>query len=197
MVKLTKIYTRTGDDGTTGLADGTRRSKHDLRIACYGTIDEANAALGLARAMLDGGSAPFDKASDILSEIVMRLQNDYFDLGADLATPDPEMEGALRVTDVQVTRLESEIDLLNNELDALESFILPGGTLAAGYLHLARTITRRAERELCAAIEAGDSAISPEARQFVNRASDLLFVAARAANNNGKSDILWQPGLNR
>ena len=189
MVKLTKIYTRTGDDGTTGLADGTRRAKHDLRIACYGTIDEANAALGLARSALE-------EKSD-LSRVILRLQNDFFDLGADLATPDPDMEGALRITDDQVARLEREIDTLNTTLDALESFILPGGTPAAAYLHLARTITRRAERELCAAIADGDTAISHPARQFLNRASDLLFVAARVTNNNGKSDILWQPGLNR
>ena len=189
MVKLTKIYTRTGDDGTTGLADGTRRAKHDLRVACYGTIDEANAALGLARTALEETSE--------LSAVILRLQNDYFDLGADLATPDPNMEGALRITDAQVARLETEIDSLNGELDALESFILPGGTQTAGYLHLARTITRRAERELCAAIAEGDGDISQAARQFLNRASDLLFVAARVANNNGKSDILWQPGLNR
>ena len=189
MVKLTKIYTRTGDDGTTGLADGTRRSKHDLRIACYGTIDEANAALGLASATVD--------ENDPLSRIILRLQNDFFDLGADLATPDPDMEGALRITDDQVARLENEIDALNAALDALESFILPGGTPAAAYLHLARTITRRAERELCAAIAEGDTAISQAARQFLNRASDLLFVAARVANNHGKFDILWQPGLNR
>lgn len=189
MVKLTKIYTRTGDDGTTGLADGTRRAKHDLRIACYGTIDEANAALGLARTALEEKSE--------LSGVILRLQNDFFDLGADLATPDPDMEGALRITDDQVARLEKEIDTLNTTLVALESFILPGGTPAAAYLHLARTITRRAERELCAAIAEGDTAISHLARQFLNRASDLLFVAARVANNNGKSDILWQPGLHR
>ena len=139
MVKLTKIYTRTGDDGTTGLADGTRRAKHDLRIACYGTIDEANAALGLARTALE------EKTE--ISKIIFRLQNDFFDLGADLATPDQNMEGALRITDMQVARLEKEIDALNATLDALESFILPGGTPAAAYLHLARTITRRAERD--------------------------------------------------
>ena len=189
MVKLTKIYTRTGDDGTTGLADGTRRAKHDLRIGCYGTIDEANSALGLARSALEEKSE--------LSRVILRLQNDFFDLGADLATPDPDMEGALRITDDQVARLEKEIDTLNTTLDALESFILPGGTAAAAYLHLARTITRRAERELYAAIAEGDTAISQPARQFLNRASDLLFVATRVANNNGKSDILWQPGLNR
>lgn len=196
MVRLTKIYTRTGDDGSTGLADGSRRPKNDPRIAAYGTVDEANAALGLALLTLD---AP-------VRDIIARLQNDLFDLGADLATPLPaslsdeepeEPAPALRIIAAQVARLEAEIDDLNASLSPLTSFILPGGTAAAGYLHLARTILRRAEREMITIMTERDEKISDPARQFINRASDLLFVAARMANNGGKSDILWIPGAHR
>lgn len=196
MVRLTKIYTRTGDDGSTGLADGSRRPKNDPRIAAYGTVDEANAVLGLALLTLD---AP-------VRDIIARLQNDLFDLGADLATPLPaslsdeepeEPAPALRIIAAQVARLEAEIDDLNASLSPLTSFILPGGTAAAGYLHLARTILRRAEREMITIMTERDEKISDPARQFINRASDLLFVAARMANNGGKSDILWIPGAHR
>ena len=188
MVKLNKIYTRTGDDGTTMLADGSKRPKHDPRIACYGAVDEANAAIGLAR---------LHTADDAeMDALLARLQNDLFDLGADLATPETEQFAALRVTAAQVERLENEIDRLNADLAPLDSFILPGGTAAAAHLHLARTIIRRAERHLSAATEAGDS-FSAVARQYINRASDLLFVAARCANRNGAADILWVPGDNR
>ncbi len=185
MVKLTKIYTRTGDDGSTALADGTRRAKHDLRIACYGVVDEANAAIGLARLHIEGE----------LDAILGRLQNDLFDLGADLATPPNNDIQALRIVPKQVARLESEIDTLNADLSPLNSFILPGGTLAAAYLHLARTIIRRGERQMSQA-SAQDEIFSDAARQFINRASDLLFVAARAANQNGAGDVLWIPADN-
>ncbi|MGC6535421.1 MAG: cob(I)yrinic acid a,c-diamide adenosyltransferase [Parvibaculales bacterium] len=188
MVKLNKIYTRSGDDGTTALADGARRPKHDARIACYGAVDEANAALGMARLHL---SAQAD-----LDALIGRLQNDLFDLGADLATPETDQFEALRISPKQVQRLEDEIDTLNADIPPLDSFILPGGSAAAAHLHLARTLIRRAERLLSAALEKGDSFSEP-ARQFINRASDLLFVAARAANQNGAQDVLWQPGANR
>lgn len=187
MVKLTKIYTRSGDDGSTALADGTRRAKHDARIAAYGAVDETNAALGMARLHTKG---------DELDAVLGRLQNDLFDLGADLATPDTDDFEPLRVTAQQVARLESEIDRLNVNLEPLDSFVLPGGSQAAAYLHLARTLMRRAERRLSAAIEAGEQFSEP-ARHFINRASDLLFVAARVANENGKNDVKWIPGANR
>ena len=187
MVKLNKIYTRTGDNGSTALADGSRRPKHDARIACYGAVDEANAALGLARLHTKDNTA--------LDALLARLQNDLFDLGADLATPDTDKFDALRITAKQVDRLENEIDALNGDLAPLESFVLPGGTPAAAHLHLARTLIRRAERLLSAASDKGDG-FNDLARQFINRASDLLFVAARAANQNGGGDVLWQPGAN-
>lgn len=187
MVKLNKIYTRSGDDGSTALADGSRRPKHDARIACYGAVDEANAALGMAR-LHTGNSVSLDA-------ILARLQNDLFDLGADLATPETDKFEALRISPSQVKRLEDEIDMLNAELAPLDSFVLPGGTPAAAHLHLARTLIRKAERMLSAASEAGDDFCEP-ARRFINRASDLLFVAARAANDNGAADVLWQPGAN-
>jgi cob(I)alamin adenosyltransferase len=192
MVKLNKIYTKTGDGGTTGLAAGPRRSKADLRIESFGAVDEANAALGLA--MLHIG----DQAQ--LGEMLIRIQNDLFDLGADLATPDtgetPEWE-PLRIVESQVERLETEIDLLNAELSPLNSFILPGGSALSAYLHLARTISRRAER-LMVALKAKDGEIvSAAALKYVNRLSDFLFVAARYANDKGKADVLWVPGKNR
>jgi cob(I)alamin adenosyltransferase len=192
MVKLNKIYTKTGDGGTTGLAAGPRRSKADLRIESFGAVDEANAALGLA--MLHIG----DQAQ--LGEMLIRIQNDLFDLGADLATPDtgetPEWE-PLRIVESQVERLEREIDFLNTELSPLNSFILPGGSALSAYLHLARTISRRAERLMVALKEKDGEIVSTAALKYVNRLSDFLFVAARYANDKGKADVLWVPGKNR
>jgi cob(I)alamin adenosyltransferase len=192
MVKLNKIYTKTGDGGTTGLAVGPRRSKADLRIESFGAVDEANAALGLA--MLHAGDQPE------LGTMLTRIQNDLFDLGADLATPDsgekPEWE-PLRIVEAQVERLEREIDLLNAELSPLNSFILPGGSALSAHLHLARTITRRSERLMVALKEKDGEIVSAAALKYVNRLSDFLFVAARYANDKGKSDKLWVPGQNR
>ncbi|MGV3551267.1 cob(I)yrinic acid a,c-diamide adenosyltransferase [Rhizobium sp.] len=192
MVKLNKIYTKTGDSGTTGLAAGPRRSKADLRVESYGAVDETNAALGLA--MLHAGEQPD------LAAMLTRIQNDLFDLGADLATPDtgekPEWE-PLRIVDAQVERLEKEIDLLNAELSPLNSFILPGGSALSAYLHLARTISRRAERLMVALKDKDGEIVSAAALKYVNRLSDFLFVAARHANDKGKADVLWVPGKNR
>ncbi len=197
MVKLNKIYTKAGDDGTTMLADGTKRAKHDPRIVCYGAVDEANAAIGLARL--------YTSDDALLDALLMRLQNDLFDLGADLATPEIDVGAdvsagafeALRITPAQVTRLETEIDMLNAKLAPLDSFILPAGTPAGAHLHLARTIMRRAERHLSAASTIEPDGFSQSARAYINRVSDLLFVAARAANQNGHGDVLWVPGDNR
>ncbi|RYH13312.1 MAG: cob(I)yrinic acid a,c-diamide adenosyltransferase [Alphaproteobacteria bacterium] len=192
MVKLNKIYTRTGDKGTTGLASGPRRSKADLRIESFGAVDEANATLGLA----------LQHVADHpdLAAMLTRIQNDLFDLGADLATPDtgekPEWE-PLRIVEAQVVRLEHEIDQLNADLAPLNSFILPGGSALSAYLHLARTVTRRAERLMVALAEKDGEIVSPEALKYVNRLSDFLFVAARHANDKGKADVLWVPGKNR
>jgi cob(I)alamin adenosyltransferase len=192
MVKLNKIYTRTGDSGTTGLAAGPRRSKSDPRIECFGAVDETNAALGLA--LLHAGDRPQ------LADMLTRIQNDLFDLGADLATPDtgetPEWE-PLRVVEAQVERLEREIDLLNAELSPLNSFILPGGSPLSAHLHLARTIARRSERLMVALNEKDGEIVSPAALKYINRLSDLLFVAARHANDKGAADVLWVPGKNR
>jgi cob(I)alamin adenosyltransferase len=201
MVKLNRIYTRTGDDGSTGLADGSRLSKADARVAAYGTTDEANAALGLAALV---ASAPY-------AEMIARIQNDLFDVGADLATPRLGWEGPdfapngaeaawqpLRTAATQVERLEAEIDELNAGLAALNSFILPGGTELAARLHVARTIVRRAEREAVAAAACAD--INPIAIRYLNRLSDLLFVMARHANrpeSGGAGDVLWVPAANR
>lgn len=188
MVKLTKIYTRSGDDGSTALADGTRRAKHDARIAAYGTVDETNAAIGMAR---------LHTAADAdLDALLARLQNDLFDLGADLATPETDAFEALRIVPAQVARLEAEIDRLNEKLDPLDSFVLPGGSPAAAHLHLARTLMRRAERDVSAAADAGET-FNEAARHYLNRASDLLFVAARFANDHGKNDVKWVPGAHR
>lgn len=190
MVVLNRIYTRTGDDGTTALANGERRLKSDLRISAYGTVDETNAAIGVARLHL----APTPEIDAIMG----RVQNDLFDLGADLAVP--ERQGSaerLRVLESQVERLEREIDALNAALAPLNSFVLPGGTAAAAYLHLARTICRRAEREMVELAACPDERLSPVAIRYVNRLSDLLFVASRAANDNGGRDVLWVPGQNR
>ena len=194
MVTLNKIYTRTGDDGTTALADGSRRVKYDLRIESYGAVDEANAAIGLARLHTKGTT---------LDDILARLQNDLFDLGADLATPNTEEDKnssfqALRILPEQVTRIEQEIDILNADLTPLTSFVLPGGEPAAAFLHLARTIMRRAERNLIRLSDERDAdKINEVTKSYINRASDLLFVAGRVANNNGSADVLWQPGATR
>ena len=192
MVKLNRIYTRTGDDGTTGLTAGPRRLKSDLRIATYGTIDEANAALGMARA-----AATLDPALDAM---LARIQNDLFDLGADLATPEtaePLGWEPLRITQAQVNRLEAEIDAMNASIPPLKSFVLPGGRPAAAALHLARTIVRRAERLMVDLVRVDGETVSTEAMRYVNRLSDHLFVAARAVNDNGAADVLWVPGANR
>jgi len=197
MVKLNKIYTRTGDDGTTGLGSGERRKKYDLRIAAYGTIDETNAAIGLVRLHTAHDVSP-DLAT--LDAALARIQNDLFDLGADLCTPGKGKGpgGArLSVTENQVTWLESEIDRLNADIAPLKSFILPGGSPAAAYLHLARTVCRRAERLIAELQDKADESVTPEVLKYVNRLSDYLFVAARHANDKGMRDVLWKPGQNR
>jgi len=190
MVLLNRIYTRTGDDGTTALGNGERRPKYDLRVEAYGTVDEANAAIGVVRLHLQE-LPELDRMLDL-------IQNDLFDLGADLAVPQREGKAErLRVLSSQVERLERDIDALNEKLAPLTSFVLPGGTAAAAYLHVARTICRRAERVMVELAAKPDEPVSDAAIQYVNRLSDLLFVAARAANNNGASDVLWVPGQNR
>jgi len=192
MVKLNKIYTRTGDDGTTGLGSGERRKKYDLRVAAYGTLDETNAAIGIAR---------LHTTSDLtLDAALSRIQNDLFDVGADLCTPGKGRgpDGArLTVTQAQVDWLESEIDRLNDELAPLRSFVLPGGSPAAAYLHLARTICRRAERLIAELKDRPNESVGDEVLKYVNRLSDFLFVASRYANDKGARDVLWQPGQNR
>jgi cob(I)alamin adenosyltransferase len=192
MVILNKIYTRIGDDGTTALGSGERRKKYDLRIAAYGTLDETNAAIGIARLHTAGDPS--------LDPSLARIQNDLFDAGADLATPGKGKGpgGArLTVTAAQVVWLESEIDRLNAELEPLRSFILPGGLPPGAYLHLARTICRRAERLIAELMDKADESVTPEVLQYVNRLSDYLFVAARYANDKGAMEILWRPGENR
>ncbi|WP_349435620.1 cob(I)yrinic acid a,c-diamide adenosyltransferase [Pararhizobium sp. A13] len=192
MVRLNKIYTKTGDDGTTGLATGPRRLKSDLRVEAYGTIDEANSFIGLARQHTTELAA--------LDAMLMRIQNDLFDLGADLSTPDTGETlpyEPLRIIAAQVTRLETEIDALNAELDPLRSFVLPGGSGAAAALHIARTVARRAERQMVELARMEGEIVSREALAYVNRLSDFLFVAARWTNGKGKSDVLWVPGKNR
>lgn len=186
MVRLTRIYTRGGDQGETSLGDGTRVPKQSLRVEAYGTVDEANAAIGLARLHAE---------SDALA-MLARIQHDLFDLGADLCTPETGQHGqpALRIVPAQTDRLEREIDTMNADLPALDSFILPGGTPLAATLHLARTITRRAER-LVAALAVAET-VNPEAVKYLNRLSDHLFVLSRVANRPA-GDILWQPGANR
>ena len=193
MVRLTKIYTRGGDTGETSLGDGSRVAKHSSRVTAYGTVDEANAALGLARVEIARAPTPEPQMDALLG----RIQNDLFDLGADLCTPEKgsRAEGALRIAGEQVDRLELEIDEINAALDPLESFILPGGTPVAAQLHMARTIARRAER-LVTALSA-EELVNPNAVKYLNRLSDLLFVLSRAANNHGKDDVLWIPGANR
>jgi len=193
MVKLNKIYTRTGDDGTTGLAGGARRLKCDLRVAAYGTVDEASACIGLARLHTAESHPQIDA-------MLARIQNDLFDVGADLATPEEAEKKsgeALRIVASQVERLEREIDTLNAHLAPLRSFVLPGGSPAAAALHLARTVTRRAERLMVELRQMPDEIVGEEALRYVNRLSDFLFVAARAVNDNGARDVLWVPGQNR
>ncbi|MCR9121617.1 MAG: cob(I)yrinic acid a,c-diamide adenosyltransferase [Phyllobacteriaceae bacterium] len=192
MVVLNKIYTKTGDDGTTALGTGERRLKYDKRVGAYGTVDEANACIGMAR---------LHTASDAdLDRMLSRIQNDMFDLGADLATPETEEKldyEPLRITDAQVTRIEADIDALNAGLQPLRSFVLPGGSEAAAALHLARTVSRRAERDMVELAEQPGEHVNPVALRYMNRVSDFLFVAARVVNDNGACDVLWVPGKNR
>ena len=186
MVRLTRIYTKGGDKGTTSLGTGTRVPKHDLRVEAYGTVDEANAAIGIARLHTSGDA---DAA-------LARIQNDLFDLGADLCAPEGDgTKDRLRITDGQVERLEREIDAMNAELAPLNSFVLPGGSAASAYLHLARTIARRAERDMTRLAET--EAVNPAAIRYVNRLSDHLFVLARWLNDKGAKDVLWKPGATR
>jgi cob(I)alamin adenosyltransferase len=193
MVVLNRIYTRTGDDGTTALGTGERRKKYDLRIVAYGTVDELNAAIGLAR--LHATQAP------AVDALLGRVQNDLFDLGADLCSPGNKGKGPqgarLAVTEAQVARLEQEIDTLNAALAPLRSFVLPGGTPAAAHLHLARTVCRRAERLVVELADNEAEGVAPPVVKYLNRLSDLLFVASRALNGNGAQDVLWVPGQNR
>ena len=193
MVKLNKIYTRTGDDGTTGLGSGQRRLKSDLRVEAYGTVDEANACIGLARLHTAQSHAAIDTMLGL-------IQNDFFDLGADLCVPDTgeklEYE-ALRIDAAQTARIEADIDKLNKQLQPLRSFILPGGSPAAAALHLARTVTRRAERAMVALAQDPAEHVNREGLRYINRVSDFLFVAGRVVNDNGSADVLWVPGQNR
>jgi len=192
MVVLNRIYTRAGDDGTTALGTGERRKKYDLRIAAYGTLDEVNAVIGVARLHTGGDST--------LDPLLGRIQNDLFDVEADLCLPGKGKGpgGArLTVTDAQVAWLEQEIDRLNGELEPLKSFVLPGGSAAAAYLHLARTVCRRAERIMVELNDTPGESVTPEAMKYVNRLSDFLFVASRWANRRGAGDVLWTPGQNR
>lgn len=193
MVVLTKIYTRTGDDGTTALGDGERLPKYDLRVCAYGTVDETNAAIGIARHALGPENSALDAS-------LRRIQNDLFDLGADLCIPDrgkPLPYQPLRITEPQVTWLETEIDRMNAELKPLTSFVLPGGTPGAAALHMARTICRRAERHVVELAARESASVNVNAIKYINRLSDLLFVASRYVNDRGRRDSLWQPGENR
>jgi cob(I)alamin adenosyltransferase len=192
MVVLNRIYTRTGDDGSTALGSGERRPKYDLRVAAYGTVDEVNAVIGIARLQAAGNLE--------LDSMLARIQNDLFDVGADLCLPDKgKGPGGARldVTDAQVEWLERQIDRLNGELAPLRSFILPGGSAAAAYLHLARTVCRRAERLMVELKDRPGESVTAAAIKYVNRLSDFFFVAARYANDKGTADVLWVPGQNR
>ena len=191
MVKLNRIYTRTGDGGDTGLTTGERVRKYDLRVAAYGDVDETNACIGLVRQQLSFGSE--------LDVMLERIQNELFDLGADLSTPERGVKGfePLRVVQSQVDRLEREIDLLNGDLSPLKSFVLPGGSRAAANLHLARTVCRRAERLAVQLSDTEGEDVSPQCIRYLNRLSDLLFVMARWANARGAGDVLWRPGATR
>lgn len=188
VVKLDRIYTRGGDKGETSLGDGRRVAKHDPRVAAYGAVDECNSVIGLARLATAGTPA---------DALLARIQNDLFDLGADLCTPEVEAPQwpPLRVAPAQVARLEREIDALNAEIPPLKSFVLPGGSAASAWLHLARTVARRAERDMTALAER--EAVNPVAIQYINRLSDHLFVLARHLNDKGARDVLWVPGQNR
>lgn len=192
MVTLNRIYTRGGDAGDTSLGDGQRRAKFDLRVDAYGTVDEANSAIGLARVATRADAPELDA-------ILARVQNDLFDLGADLCTPEngENARSRLRVIQSQVDRLEREIDALNERLSPLKSFVLPAGSPAAAALHLARTVARRAERLMVELARTPGETVSEPALRYINRLSDLLFVAARAANRDGADDVLWKPGENR
>jgi len=200
MVTLNRIYTRTGDGGTTRLATGQPVSKSDRRVEAYGAVDETNACVGLAR--VHTSAVPEGHVTEVFpgfDAILARIQNELFDLGADLATPPrpDEAEGqVLRISDAQVARLEAEIDAMNAELPDLQSFILPGGTPPAAALHLARTVCRRAEREAVRLLEAGEPVSGPALR-YLNRLSDLLFVAARMANERGRAEVFWRSGATR
>jgi cob(I)alamin adenosyltransferase len=189
MVRLTRIYTRSGDKGSTALGNGRRVRKHEIRVAAYGAVDEANAAIGVALLSL--------KEAALQDSVAMleRIQNDLFDLGADLCRPLEEGKPALRMSEAQSARLEQEIDRMNAELQPLSSFVLPGGTLAAAHLHLARAIVRRAERDIVAL--ADTEPVNPLALRYANRLSDHLFVLARFLNERGGKDILWVPGAHR
>jgi cob(I)alamin adenosyltransferase len=192
MVVLNRIYTRTGDDGTTALGSGERRPKYDLRVAAYGTVDEVNAVIGIARLHAGGDSE--------LDGLLVRIQNDLFDVGADLCLPDQgKGPGGARldVTELQVEWLERQIDRLNAELAPLRSFVLPGGSAAAAYLHLARTVCRRAERLMVELKDRPGESVTAAAIKYVNRLSDFFFVAARFTNDKGAADVLWVPGQNR
>jgi cob(I)alamin adenosyltransferase len=193
MVVLNRIYTRSGDDGTTALGTGERRKKYDLRIEAYGTLDEVNAVIGVARLHMAG--------DPVLDAVLSRIQNDLFDVEADLCMPSEAGKGPggarLTVTDTQVTWLEGEIDRLNAELAPLKSFILPGGGPGAAYLHLARTVCRRAERIMVALADKPGESVTAAALKYVNRLSDFLFVAGRRMNDKGAADVLWVPGQNR
>ncbi|ASP35122.1 cob(I)yrinic acid a,c-diamide adenosyltransferase [Labrenzia sp. VG12] len=191
MVVLNKIYTKTGDDGTTALGSGERRPKNDLRIDAYGTVDETNAVVGLVRLQTQEGAPEVDRT-------LSRIQNDLFDLGADLATPETDQDlgyEPLRITEAQVTAIEEAIDALNADLSPLRSFVLPGGSAASAHLHLARTVSRRAER-LMVELAAREK-INPSAVRYMNRLSDYFFVASRYLNDKGADDVLWVPGQNR
>ena len=185
MVKLTRIYTRGGDAGETSLGGGGRVAKHDARVSAYGAVDETNAAIGVARLDTEGA----------IDEMLQRIQNDLFDLGADLCRPGSDSDGKLRISQAQVDRLEREIDDINARLAPLDSFVLPGGTPAGAQLHNARTIARRAEREITRL--AASEAVNPLAIKYINRLSDHLFVLSRHANDDGAKDVLWRPGAHR
>ncbi|MDT0576798.1 cob(I)yrinic acid a,c-diamide adenosyltransferase [Croceicoccus sp. F390] len=205
MVKLNRIYTRTGDDGTTGLVDGSRVAKDDARMEAIGAVDEANSTIGFAIVALESNALDHDtqqgSAAEIAgkaAQVLRRVQNDLFDLGADLATPGDDFapsEKQLRMTQAQAVWIERCIDAVNSDLQPLASFILPGGIEGAARMHLARSQVRRAERAMAAL--ASTAAINPAAQQYINRLSDLLFVQARALNNRGMDDVLWTPGANR
>jgi cob(I)alamin adenosyltransferase len=208
MVVLNKIYTRTGDDGTTALGSGERVRKDSLRVSAYGTVDETNAAIGMARVHLSAAAStadapavePAGNAAVDVDAVLGRIQNDLFDLGADLCLPDrgtPLPYEPLRIVPEQVARLEREIDAMNASLKPLRSFVLPGGTAGAAALHVARTVSRRAERLLVQLAAEPDEPVSEAAIRYLNRLSDLLFVASRYVNDRGAGDVLWVPGQNR